>query len=257
MLFRSLQTLVSEMTGYAHGAITGRRAFSLGTGCGKTSAIIAWITALHRQGLTDVAVSISASKVEALCDLKQALLDHGVPESLIGLKHSFTADEASLPSTGSEDRRYQLVTHARVRGGNDDHLFVEHRGKPRALMIYDESLFRSEALTVSERGIRMELAALREYVSGLPLESQFAGLIGYLEEASAQVSARVEEQRQLPGTPLLLTLPMLEAVERKGYLSLLGRDQRWGTLRSLLGFVGLPLRTMLTKIGRASCRETV
>ena len=39
------------MTAYVTGAVAGRRAFSLGTGCGKTSAIIAWITAVFDEML--------------------------------------------------------------------------------------------------------------------------------------------------------------------------------------------------------------
>src|SRR5690606_4528142 len=113
----ALTALIEEMTGYATGRVVGRRVFSLGTGCGKTSAIIAWITALYRLGYHSVAVSVSASKVEALCDLKRDLIAHDVPESLLGIKHSHR--EASLASTGNDDRLYQLVTHARVRAGND------------------------------------------------------------------------------------------------------------------------------------------
>lgn len=71
---QAVRAMLQEMTDYATGAISGRRAFSLGTGCGKTSAIIAWITALHRLGYHWVSVSVSASKVEALCDLKRQLL---------------------------------------------------------------------------------------------------------------------------------------------------------------------------------------
>jgi len=243
---QSLLALVSEMTGYAEGKVSGRRAFSLGTGCGKTSAIIAWIVALYRLGLESIAVSVSASKVEALCDLKKALLSHGVPEHLIGIKHSYT-EGVSMPSTGNEDRRYQLVTHARVRGGNDDQLFVAHDGHKRALMVYDESLFRSEAQKVSERSVRMELAALREYVRGRPQESEFAGLISYFEEAIATVSKHIAQQKLCPEVPVLLSLPASEYVERMGYSALLGKDQRWVSLRSLLELVGYPLRTMLTK----------
>lgn len=190
-------------------------------------------------------MSVSASKVEALCDLKQALLDHGIPESLIGIKHSY-ADEATFPSTGNDDRRYQLVTHARVRGGSDNQLFVEHEGRPRALMIYDESLFRSDAQRVSERTLRMELAALREYVRGLPKETEFCGLIAYLERATSVVTEQIGNQKTCPNRPLLLILPELGDVERDGYLALLGTDQRWVTLRNLLGLVGYTLRTILT-----------
>lgn len=177
----ALQAMVAEMTGFAAGRLAGRRCFSLGTGCGKTSAIIAWITALHRLGLHQVAVSVSASKIEALCDLKRQLLQHGVPEALIGLKHS--DPRASMPSTHDDDRLYQLVTHARVRGGSDQPLFLEHRGQARALMVYDESLIRSDAEVIAERRLRKQLASLREHVCGRPEEVQYQPLFDFGERA--------------------------------------------------------------------------
>lgn len=144
-----------------------------------------------------------------------------------------------MPSTGNEDRRYQLVTHARVRGGNDDQLFVEHNGQKRALMVYDESLFRSEAQKVSERSVRMELAALREYVRGRPQEGEFAGLIGYFEQAIATISDHIAQQKLCPEVPVLLSLPASEYVERMGYSALLGNP--WFVAKDVLIVLGFPL----------------
>ncbi len=157
----ALYELVGYMTKYAQGTASGRRAFNLATGCGKTSAIIAWITAAYRLGLDHIAVAVAASKIEALCSLKQALLDHGVPEESVGLKHSH-GRAAALPSTGNEDRIYQLITHSRVRGGTDQDLFTLHRAQKRAAMIYDETLFKSDTIAVSDKAIRKSLAAYKE-----------------------------------------------------------------------------------------------
>ena len=116
-------------------------AFPLPTGMGKTSAVVAFIAALERLGY-EVPVSVAASKVEALCSINRELLAHGVNASHIGLKHSVLG--ASEPSTGNEPHLYQLVTHARVRSGNDFQLFGMFKGVPRALCLYDETLLRAD-----------------------------------------------------------------------------------------------------------------
>lgn len=241
----ALRHLVAEMTGYASGWTTGRRAFSLGTGCGKTSAIIAWITALHRLGIRSVAVSVSASKVEALCDLKSDLMRHGVPEHLIGLKHSYR--DATLPSTGDDDRIYQLVTHARVRGGSDNPLFIEHKGQQRALMIYDESLIRSDVEVISERTLRKQVAALKEDVRGRPLEEQFHGLFCFLEGAIQSISDGLTRHKEHPRSSQLLTIEAPDGIDLDAYRTLLGSSVQWETIRRFLNVVGSPLRLLRTK----------
>lgn len=71
----------------------------------------------------------------------------GLPEEDIGLAHRDPSTEE--PSTGcrpQDGRLVQLVTHARVRMGEDYlGLFQQHQGAPRALMIYDETMFRADA----------------------------------------------------------------------------------------------------------------
>ncbi len=242
---RAVRALVDEMTGYATGAISGRRAFSLGTGCGKTSAIIAWIAALHRLGYDSVPVSISASKVEALCELKRQLMAHGIPEQLLGLKHAVR--EASLPSTGDDDRLYQLVTHARVRGGNDTPLFVEHRGQARALMIYDESLIRSDTEAISERALRMETAALKESVKEREIEAQYLPLFAFLDQVIATIKAALARHKSDPSYSPVITIEAPQSIDLDGFRSLIGKSPRWETIQRTLDVVGGPLRLLLTK----------
>lgn len=241
----ALYELVSELTRYVQGTVTGRRAFSLGTGCGKTSAIVAWITALYQLGLEHVSVSVAASKVQALCDIKDALIAHGVPEHLIGLKYAH-CPEATQPSTGNEDRRFQLVTHARVRGGTDQSLFMEHHGQPRALMIYDETLFRADAFPVDFKELRKKLAAFVEDVRGLKNEADYQGVIGYLRQAVELI----EQHSASPSaTPQTFTLPALDQVTWDGYRALVGDAYEWAILRQFLDISQDELRVTSTGQG--------
>ena len=49
----ALYELVSEMTAFALGLTNGRKAYSLPTSCGKTTAIIAWASTVHKLGLSE------------------------------------------------------------------------------------------------------------------------------------------------------------------------------------------------------------
>ncbi len=154
----ALLRLVDTFAAYCAGTLQGRRAISLPTGMGKTSAILAFLVALHRQG-HQVPVAVAASRVEALCGLKRDLIVMGVPEALIGLKHGERT--ASERSTGTESRLFQLVTHARVRSGKDFALFGQHLGKPRPLCIYDETLLRADTFAFEEPELRKAVGVLR------------------------------------------------------------------------------------------------
>lgn len=241
----ALYELLGFLTKYSQGTASGRRAFNLATGCGKTSAIIAWITAAHRLGLDHVAVAVAASKIEALCSLKAALLAHGVPEEKIGLKHSH-GHAAALPSTGNDDRLYQLITHSRVRGGTDQALFTLHNGKKRAALIYDESLFKSDTLAVSDKALRKSLAAFKEEVRGK--SADYTGPITYLEGCVSLITSALDEVR-LAGQSMgnTVTLPELAPVEIAGYEALLGHSAEWEPLRDLLRLSPHELRVMTTQ----------
>lgn len=186
-----LRAILEELTAYATGKSTGIKVFSLITGGGKTSAIAAWIRALHDHGCHQVTVAVAAGRIEAQCDLKRKLLAHGVPEALIGLKHS---DEgATLPSTANDDRLYQLVTHARVKGDVDHDLFINHKGTKRVLMIYDESLIITDPQLISEPRLRGEIANLKAIYRDTEKSALLAPLFDYLSHCMEQISIGQEE----------------------------------------------------------------
>ncbi|MGH6648212.1 hypothetical protein [Aquabacterium sp.] len=157
---RALASLLDSFAAYLTGELAGRRAFSLPTGMGKTAAIVAFITALEQCGYS-VPLSIAASNVHSLCKLYQALIVHGVPADRIGFKHSLR--DAEVASTGDKEFLYQLVTHARVRGGFDFGLFGEYRGEPRALCVYDETLWRSDTSSMRADDARAAIAWVQAY----------------------------------------------------------------------------------------------
>src|ERR1051325_2054148 len=84
---QALRRMLETYSSIACGEITGRFAFDLPTGCGKTQSVIAWCQAVHETQSGHSAV-IATSKVEELCEIKRKLIAKGVPEESIGLIHS-------------------------------------------------------------------------------------------------------------------------------------------------------------------------
>lgn len=214
----TLYELIDTMTEYAIGKTRGRKVFALAAGSGKTTAIISWIATLHRLGNDDIAVSVSASKVEALCEIKRKLMEHGVPEDLIGLKHSLGA-AASLPSTDNQDRRYQLVTHARVRSERDHELFIRHKGTPRKVMIYDEALLRADTADVPELALSAAFASFREQAGRLG--QRYEGVINYLSACLATIRANIDRlKRESEAADPVINLGELSSIEQEDYVAL-------------------------------------
>ncbi len=167
----ALYEILGTYTFMAQGVISGRYAFPLATGLGKTQSIAAWLGALNYLGHDHISAAVCASKVEALCDLKRDLMEHfQVPESKIGLFHSYDFDRdkvgqpgfASLPSTSDhESKQIILVTHNRVRGKCGPERYNTFQGESRDLVIWDESLIVSDARAIRYRDVKGGLAWLQ------------------------------------------------------------------------------------------------
>jgi hypothetical protein len=259
----ALLELVDTFTGYCTGALSGRRAFGLPTGMGKTSALVSFITALHRLGYA-APVSVAASKVEALCKIKRDLVAHGVPASVIGLKHAVSG--ASEPSTGNESHLVQLVTHARIRSGRDFALFGTHHGVPRPLCVYDETLMRSDVFAFGELALRKALGVLRPEVEDRK-DPLLGNLLAYLTECSEAIRTALD-QLKVGGDPsdngLPVDLPFRDEQVIESYrkaLQLMGRSLgSFGTeLQALLSVSQEPLQVILTEQGSGvvAVREAV
>lgn len=247
----ALYALVRAMTEMSQGILVGRYAFSLPTGMGKTQGIIAWITALHKLGLDNISVSVSASKVEALCSLKRALMEHGVPEDKIGLLHSYQHDPkadnssvitksgfATLPSTGESDRQIMLVTHQRLRSGSIDKRYHTYKGKPRNLMLYDESLIVSDSLGIDFRELKGDIGKLMGMYEDNP---EYIDVINYVEKSKDKIQTALtilDDENE----DCVIELDAMNDEEFKSFQSKL-KDVRYiPNLRNLIEVSQLPLR---------------
>jgi len=191
----ALYALVDSMTKMTSGDMQGRYAFGMGTGLGKTTAIIAWLSAVEELQVEGISIAVAASQVEALCRLSRAFQDAGIPEEKIGLLHSkpfnrekaqFDSDYASLPSTDHNERRpYLLVTQQRIRSGELKE-FHFYNKRSRDLLVWDESLLVSNHWTLplhAFEGTRHSLKGmLDEYPEVVEMSRYFTASLPRLKE---------------------------------------------------------------------------
>ena len=153
--------LLRAMVDQLYRVVTGRYAYALPCGAGKTQAVVALLAAMvslrvFGRGKT---VMVVAQQVKALCEIKQKLLDAGVPELDVGILHSMTS--AAFPSTGDEKRPIMLVTHARIQQDGSLPACCRNKdGKLHDLVIWDETLISTDSVTLT---LDSTLTALRHF----------------------------------------------------------------------------------------------
>jgi hypothetical protein len=217
---------------------------------------------------------IAASKVEELCDIKRKLMKKGVPEDCIGLIHSKHYDRdladkwlrtrdpdvlrpvmgrsrreyASLPSTmKNEARPFLLVTHSRVqsRRANID-LLNTFNGRPRSLVIWDESLLVAEGRGVGKREIESALAWLTKWVAG---DGSKAEVVAHFADCVDHLNAELDAQKQHHRRPSVIRLPTLTELELDRYGKALGNRIETKPLTTLLKFSQGNLRVIRVNQG--------
>lgn len=141
----ALEQLLDGLTKQGLGTSPGRRAYALPCGSGKTLCVVAWVAAQYQLGLS-LSIAISAQQIESLCSIKSGLIDAGVPECQIGIRHAASSG-VRWPDTGDDDRPIMLGSHARIQGKLEMPAFCRYQGAPRDLLIWDESLISSDSST--------------------------------------------------------------------------------------------------------------
>ena len=198
----------------------GRWAFGLECGVGKTQAAIAFVQAAHETGQLGPggrSIVICCAQTEALCSIARDLRRYA-PALSLGMKHTYKLDPAyakwatdpvsglgvppegympSGPKTASlrsddnaEDCAVLLVTHMRVNKGKLDS-FYKYMGRDRDLVIYDESLFRSDPTAILWQHLDEAMTlAIRRNPAPVALE--------FLKSAQATLTAELSRQAEAP-----------------------------------------------------------
>lgn len=250
----------------------GRIVMDMPTGAGKTQSIVAWASAVHHLGF-NLAATIAASHVEALCKIARDLREQGVPAEQVGVIHSkeYCPDKAaaflrtgdysilgdrhaSEPTAANpEDCRFLLVSHQRVRGATEDAtkeaVLRTFKGRGRDLLIWDEVMLTTAPTSAVTTDVQSGLAALRPYVEHAKEGDTLSLAMKYLDKCEAIINADWERQRT-GASPCSLRLPPLGEAEidafKKVVRSKVGQDARSRpALDLLLTAAGQELRLAL------------
>lgn len=236
---KALFALNDALTGMSEGTLTGRWAFGLPTGTGKTRAIVERAAAIHADPTLDHSFAVSASRIEALCTLKTDMITTGIPESKIGLLHEAPLTgihKASLPATkDNHTRPFLLCTHAMIRADESNQSrYNLYHGKPRNLLIYDESLMVSD---VRHFGTRPLYATLAYTLEMFKRKDEHAEMSNYLTEVKQIIEAA--EDRYDPMDVSLIEQPTLDPFLAERYIRHFGKDSFIG---QFLHSANIPLR---------------
>ncbi|MHA7838369.1 MAG: hypothetical protein ACX98W_13020, partial [bacterium] len=190
----ALRDILVKYAELASGRGSGRFAYDLDLGCGKTQSVVAFIAAIDAFDLP-WAVAVAAVKVEANCALQRQLIEAGVRIEEIAQLHSkrYSPDKAesarahqerdyaSEPSLGPEearDRKYLLATQERFRRLRDSRTgelqisAIQYRDQARPLVIWDEALLTTEGKLVSSVKLKDTITAFTHRLHDMPREKR-------------------------------------------------------------------------------------
>ncbi|MEO7864017.1 MAG: hypothetical protein ABIU05_27015 [Nitrospirales bacterium] len=218
----ALRTLCEAFFAMGKGEIEGRWAMGLPTGAGKTSAAIKCMATLHHMGNREMSVVVSAGRIKALWDMKHGMIAAGVPEHKIGLMYvdgRNAKDEKGNPlpgylppieSTGDDTKQFLLISHQRTAKKDCLDEFRTYQGKPRSVVIYDESLLVSDVKHFNVHDLCQALAGCAaKFQLDVCSKPELATITTWLQEQHRAVSAAyagydIEGKNELPSTPLTM-----------------------------------------------------
>jgi hypothetical protein len=284
----ALFLLASCFSMLALGKESGRFAFDLGTGCGKTTAIVAFIAALCDTNRHE-SVAVCSEKVEQLCQLYRDLIAAGVPAESIGLKHNYAHDpeqrtrflagkplrdgyasEAAIPATG-DLRAYPVVlyTHNRAYLSNSNASVLDQVStylgpfglRQRNLILWDEALMSSTHVSVHWPTFERQLGGLLR-LSTFPdgRYDELRPILAYFEQCSHIIKAQWLYQNgngseppavfKLPILPATLSQPEEDGSPHRAWKKLLSLgDESMGQLISVLEQANRPARLVSVAAG--------
>lgn len=231
----ALQSLADAMTRMAEGKITGRLAFGLPTGTGKTTAIIEWCASVHALGLP-YSIAVSSSRIDALVTMKASMMAAGIPEDMIGLLHESPKKGVSNTDAENYDRPILLMSHQMIRASEANlKRYNTYKGAARNLLIYDESLFTTDVNHFGTRPLKAALAGAIEQVAGL---DHHAEIHNYMTECLQII--RAAEDKFFDGMALqMIPQPAIDPSLAAFYV----RDfRKYGLISEFMKAANIPLR---------------
>ncbi len=284
---RALSLMLEGMVSQAFQIETGRLAYPLPCGAGKTQGVVALVRALHGVGeevgqpFCGRSLLVAQNQIEALITLYNDLIKAGVPAAAVGLVYS-GEPRSVLPTTENDRRPVLLVSHERVRGTGDagkwDAVtqyrprFASSRPKsrqedlmtptlpllgqvsltrtregPRDLLIWDEVLLSTHAFSITTEAA----AGVTGWVTSSAKESSRPyrrECAAYIAECWSLIDA--ERNRQVAGErPRAVILPTIPEGLQQAYLDAFKHLSKGDTsvFRTLVEMHGMAARFTFVK----------
>lgn len=172
--------------------LTGRFVLPLPAGAGKTTLIVAWCAYIHRSK-SDFSVAIASLKVEASFQLRQQLLNLGIPEEDIGILYSdkdkkMAEFKAICPSTDEPwNCRFLLVTHARLEERSYRKSHLSFNGKDRSIIFYDEEFRARKGFSFDTLRIKHDLSGFIDVADYHNIKGLSAGDMQSIKQLSSSI----------------------------------------------------------------------
>jgi hypothetical protein len=209
-----------------HGVTTGRTAFGIDTGGGKSTAIAAFIACQWVAGhMRTRGLAVACNHIKALCLMRDKLITYAAEiADDIGLSHADLTGTYTPTNTPEElqARPILLATHARAKGGHKSAaIFTRYRDEDRQLTLWDEGLIGSKGLTLDWSNFERAIHNL----DSLPADGP---ALPFLQESRDRIAAELAAQAADASRPVaalsLMRLADLKAVDRE-LAALSGRDE--------------------------------
>jgi hypothetical protein len=239
---KALHAIVEAFTQMGQGNLTGRWAFGLAAGMGKSTAVVCWITALLQLGFGDrLSVAVACEEVESLCSLIDDLEELGVnvnEDGPIGLLHrKQSARRRATPDYASKPVLF--ISHARVKA---KHLqqFNNYNGGPRDLLVYDESLVATYSQAVN-------MSSLSEIAGGMARQCQrrseyreeHGKLSAYLDALDEAYAKELERLKEIGSTQNVILPPQCSEEDHEEFMELVKGNQ---TVEDVLEMARYPVK---------------
>ncbi len=238
---KALHAILEAMTSMAQGSLTGRWAFGLQTGLGKTTCAMSWVTALHRLGLTsEVSTVIAAQDVESLCETLDTLDQLGVSKDQVGLLHR-KASARYQPTPNATDKPILLLCHARVKEKFLDQF--KYGGEIRDLLIYDESLVTTTSSTCAATVLHNIAGGFANRCRHDDDEREKYGeLSTWLTEVSDSVANELRRMKGIDVTQSVMQLPQRSPDSLEQFAELIIGRQANETILNLIQLCPSPVK---------------
>lgn len=276
-----LRLMLRDFALLTTGLKTGRVAWPLSPGAGKSQSIVAFIIALDWLKLLSpdngkpYPIMVASSRVSSLCELLDDLQKRGrIPEvgtswdsitekgtGSFGLLYSEPNRSATRSvSPNAEDAQFLFTTHARVRRSRDESIeprfdirhLAQWRGVPR-MVFYDESLLATDHWSIPKVSLFAAVKALDEYVVGHNDDGnqqlRLDAVRCLQEECLPLLRVELEEQIAQSREPRLVHFPNRDYARYREVLKPLRRIPE--AIFDLLDIAHRPLRVVSDKMGMA------